>query len=429
MTTALDTLLAVIVVLVLWPVAVVALQCLLALLPAPRRPEPAVSADLETVVLIPAHDEELVIAETLGSLRADDSDGPRILVVADNCRDRTAAIARAAGAEVIERHDPEHRGKGYALDHGVRALATRPPAVVVVVDADCRISPAAVRLLARRAAGLQRPVQATYYLTLPERHRPQDRVSALAFLVKNVARPRGLDRLGLPCALTGTGMAFPWSVLAAAPLASGNIVEDLQLGLDLALAGFPPLHCREAEVTSPLPEPGAAVVQQRTRWEHGHLQTLLRWGPRLVARGLVRGRIDLVALGLDLAVPPLSLLVLMLGVAGGLAAAGGWLGASWRPLVAVAIGLMVLGLALGAAWWQYGRRFMPARSLLAIPFYVLGKLPIYLAFLRSRQRQWVSTTRSATAEDAAVERAAGPGGETVADPAGDLADAPAEERP
>ena len=395
----LESALWVLVLLALWPVVLVAGQCLLALLPprrlaavADRGPEP------ETVVLVPAHDEALVIGQTLSELLADP--GLRVLVIADNCTDETAAIARAAGVEVTERSDADRRGKGYALDHGVRALASRPPDVVVIVDADCRIAPQAVRLVARRAARLGRPVQATYYLTLPERHRPQDCIAALAFLVKNVARPRGLDRLGLPCALTGTGMAFPWAVIAGAPLASGNIVEDLQLGPDLALAGTPPVHCREAEVISRLPEPGAAVVQQRTRWEHGHLQTLLRWGPRLVLVGLWRRRPDLIALGLDLSVPPLSLQVMLLVGVGALAGLAGGFGLPWTPLWLIVAGLMLLTVALGAAWLRFGRGLIPARSLLAIPVYVLGKIPIYLGFLRSRQRQWVSTARSAPpAED------------------------------
>lgn len=385
--------------LVLVPVVVVVAQCLLALLP-PRRVAPSVAAaDPDVAVLIPAHDEELVLGATLAALIGDQARRPRILVVADNCRDRTAAIAREAGCEVVERHDDARRGKGWALDAGVRALAVRPPAAVVIVDADCHITPAAVALLARRALGLGRPVQAAYWLHLPQNHRPQDRIAALAFLVKNIVRPRGLDRLGLPCALTGTGMAFPWPVLASAPLASGNIVEDLQLGLDLALAGTPPAHCREAEVTSRLPEPGAAVRRQRTRWEHGHLQTLLRWAPRLIATGLARRDAGLIALGLDLAVPPLSLLVMLLVTAGALAALGGVLGASWAPLRWLIAGGAALTVALGAAWWRFGRALIPARSLLVIPFYVLWKLPIYLAFLRRRERRWVSTDRAAPRDE------------------------------
>jgi exopolysaccharide biosynthesis WecB/TagA/CpsF family protein len=400
LTAVLNPALAVMAALILWPMLVVAVQCALALLPSRRKRDPSDMPDPEIVVLMPAHDEERVIGRTLsllrerdGGQRAEVPDALRILVVADNCGDRTAAVARAEGAEVVERHDRRRVGKGYALDHGIRHLAGRPPDVVVVVDADCRIDRSAIRLIARRAVCAARPVQAAYLMTLPERHGPRHRISALAFLIKNIARPRGWDRLGLPCALTGTGMAFPWSVIAGAPLASGNIVEDLQLGLDLALAGTPPVYCHEALVTSRLPEAGAAQAVQRTRWEHGHLQTLFRSGPKLILAGLRAGRSDLIAMGVDLAVPPLSLLVLLVLGTAALAAAGTLLGASWVPLAAIAGGAVLFAAAIAASWYRFGRRWIPARSLPAIPFYVLWKIPIYLAFLFRRQRSWVSTVR------------------------------------
>jgi cellulose synthase/poly-beta-1,6-N-acetylglucosamine synthase-like glycosyltransferase len=72
---------------------------------------------------------------------------------------------------------------------------------------------------------------------------PKDSISALAFLVKNLVRPSGLKQLGFPSLLTGTGMAFPWSIIRSVSLASGNIVEDMHMSLDLAIAGHPTLFC------------------------------------------------------------------------------------------------------------------------------------------------------------------------------------------
>ena len=71
-------------------------------------------------------------------------------MVADNCTDDTAAIARAAGAEVIERQNATLRGKGYALDAGIRHLTANPPAVVIIVDADCLVAGGTIDLLSRR---------------------------------------------------------------------------------------------------------------------------------------------------------------------------------------------------------------------------------------------------------------------------------------
>src|SRR5260221_169762 len=100
-------------------------------------------------------------------------------------------------------------------------------------------------------------------------------------------------RLGLPSHLTGSGMAFPWAVLRAVPDLGGNLVEDMAMGLELALAGRPPLGCPAVRVSSELPESDRAALGQRRRWEHGQLATLRQYGPRLVMEGLRRRSADL----------------------------------------------------------------------------------------------------------------------------------------
>src|SRR5262249_40924710 len=150
------------------------------------------------------------------------------------------------GATVVERRDPVRRGKGFALDFGIRFLEAAPPEVVVFVDADCAVEAGAIDRLVHESAAGQCPTQAAYLMTLPPHPGLGARVSRFAFLYKNVVRPSGLASLGLPCLLTGTGMAMPWAAVRDAPLASGNIVEDMQLGLDLAVAGHLPRFCPEA---------------------------------------------------------------------------------------------------------------------------------------------------------------------------------------
>jgi cellulose synthase/poly-beta-1,6-N-acetylglucosamine synthase-like glycosyltransferase len=219
-------------------------------------------------------------------------------------------------------------------------------------------------------------------------------VSALAFIVKNRVRPRGLHALGLPCVLTGSGMAFPWHVIRMAPPTEGNLVEDMMMGLDLAELGFPPMLCPEARVTSMLPDRLRAASGQRRRWEHGHLATLLAHGPRLMAKGLRRGRLSLFALGLDLMVPPLALLVMVVGLSLGVALGAAALGAAAGPawLLGINLGLVALGVFL--AWFAYGRDTLRARHLLAIPLYAAWKVPLYLSFLvRGRHAAWERTER------------------------------------
>jgi glycosyltransferase involved in cell wall biosynthesis len=194
--------------------------------------------------LVPAHNEEASLGRTLPGLLAQLGGADRLVVIADNCEDRTAEVARRCGAAVVERRDPVRCGKGFALHFGVRILNADPPEVVVFVDADCKAEAGAIDHLVREAGAGQCPAQAAYVMSPPPHPALGDRVSRFAFLYKNVVRPSGLASFGLPCLLTGTGMAMPWAVVRDAPLASGNIVEDMQLGLDLAVAGHSSRRCR-----------------------------------------------------------------------------------------------------------------------------------------------------------------------------------------
>src|SRR6185436_16232635 len=67
-------------------------------------------------VLVPAHNEGSGLLPTIANIQSQLGPGDRLLVVADNCSDDTAAVARQNGAEVVERTDPTRLGKGFALD-------------------------------------------------------------------------------------------------------------------------------------------------------------------------------------------------------------------------------------------------------------------------------------------------------------------------
>src|SRR3954451_6224269 len=220
-----------------------------------------------------------------------------------------AAHVLAAGDVAWQRNDPDRRGKGYALNFAWQHLADSPPDVVVCIDADCEPGLDCISTIAQLAYERRRPVQAAYTMYAPSAISGLAHVSALAVYVKNVVRPRGLQWLRLPCLLTGSGMAFPWEALSTVRHPDANIVEDMRACTDFAIAGFAPLPCMEVGVTSPLPTKRSGFMSQRTRWEHGHMRTMLTEVPRLLARFLVTGDVALLALALELAVPPLSLMV------------------------------------------------------------------------------------------------------------------------
>jgi cellulose synthase/poly-beta-1,6-N-acetylglucosamine synthase-like glycosyltransferase len=377
---------------VLIPASVFCGEILVAVTSRGRRPVPR-GDRTSLAVIVPAHNEQSTLAETLRSILPQLTAADRLIVVADNCSDDTATVASAEGAEVIERRDMQRRGKGYALDYGVRHLAGDPPSIVLIIDADCQVTPGAIDHLARRCNSARRPIQALYLM-----HAAKDPglglcIAEFAWLVKNKVRPLGLLRLGLPCQLMGTGMAFPWNCISSAQLATGHIVEDLKLGLDLARLGTPPLFCPEACVTSTFPESSAAVQGQRRRWEHGHLSVILKEAPGLLWKSLSTGDVGLFALALDLSVPPLALLTLLAVLAWGACGVVLYWGKVQVPFYLATAALLFLGLSVALAWIRYGRHIISLGSLIWAPLYALSKIPVYVRFLLARQMEWVRSNR------------------------------------
>ncbi len=377
------------------PVAVIFIECMAALFPSRTSlwdTEVEITQP-RIAVLVPAHNEATGISATIETLLPQLTDRDRLVVIADNCTDETAAIASKLGATVIERQDRDRKGKGYALDYGLQFLENEPPDVVVIVDADCIVCEGAIKKISSLAARTKLPVQSLYLMEKPPHPKPKDGVSALAFTVKNLVRLRGLTQLRLPCLLTGTGMAFPWFVIRQAPLASGNIVEDMQLGIDLAIAGYATIFCQEAKVIGRLPQQEQAAKKQRKRWEHGHLQTSLTQVPRLLKASIIKRRVDLLVMAVDFLVPPLSLLVGIWGVMMGGALLTLWWSGAWVGAVLLGIEGVFLLVAIIAAWAKFGRTDLPLLTLLSVPFYILWKIPLYLGFLVQPQTKWNRTQR------------------------------------
>jgi cellulose synthase/poly-beta-1,6-N-acetylglucosamine synthase-like glycosyltransferase len=390
-----DYFLLAIVLLISLPIFILTIECFSALLPIKPRlnNHQKLLYRPSIAILIPAHNEELGISKTLETIVPQLNNRDRVIVIADNCTDGTAAIARSFDVHVIERNNLQHRGKGYALDCGIRYLQKQPPQVVIIVDADCYVHSGAIDRLARLAYANQKPVQPVNLLKRQAKSNPKSSISELAFMVKNLVRPIGLSNLGLPCLIT-MGTAFPWSIIHQAPLASSNLVEDMQLGIDLALSGTPPIFCRDAKVTGVLPQRENAATSQRTRWEHGHLSTLQIRVPQLLKASVIQKRLDLLAIALDLSIPPLSLLVIIWGAIVTLGLFIGVLGGGWSLSQLSLIEGILLLLSIVGTWAKFGRKDIPLQSLLILPGYIFWKIQIYRKFLVKREQNWVRTERN-----------------------------------
>ena len=344
-------------------------------------------------VLIPAHNESVNLIPTLRCVFQQNLPNLRVLLVADNCSDDTASIAKNEGAEVIERHNGTLRGKGYALDFGVQHLSVNPPSVLIILDADCLLEPGVLKKLGDTVLGTRRPVQALYLMKNTGNPTVKSKIAEFAWLVKNWVRPRGLHAMGLTCQLTGSGMAFPWKVIQQVPLATGEIVEDMKLGLTLTAMGHPPVFCENAIVSSVFPSQEEGVRSQRTRWEHGHLSMMMKEGLPKLLEGLRKRDAQLFFLALDVCIPPLALLV-MSTIALQVLGIFYWLFTSNPlPFIVGTACLLFTTTAVLMAWSQYGRSVISANQLLMIPVYMASKIPIYVRYLFQRQAEWVRSKR------------------------------------
>src|SRR3954452_3504310 len=204
-------------------------------------------------VLVPAHDEEASIASTLESLFAQDypSELYDVVVIADNCSDATAAVAREHGALVLERSDATQRGKGFALAWALERLpgeADRAEAIAFV-DADCRVTPNFLTALGARLRAGAQAVQSANVVANPE----ESTASALryaAFALVNWVKPLGRTTLGLSTSLHGTGMAMTRDVLRRHPWNAFGLAEDHEYAYRLIAAGERIDFAPEAAVTS-----------------------------------------------------------------------------------------------------------------------------------------------------------------------------------
>ncbi len=345
--------------------------------------------------VVPAHDEAAGIAGTIASLAAVEYpiDRRRIVVVADNCTDSTAAVARKAGAEVLVRNDPAHRGKGFALAAGFRhALLDPDLAAVVVVDADTLVDP---NLLAAAAASMARgelAMQADYRVRDPLRSW-RTVLMEIAFSAMHTVRNQGRQRLGLSVGLRGNGMVFTRAALQACPYSSFGLVEDIEYAARLADAGIRVAFLDQVVVRGDMPTGAEGATSQRVRWEVGRRRLRREAVPHLVGQALRRRSPMLADTAIELAAPPLARLSAPLAGAAAVALTlrACRTGRGYSAGVA-SIGLGSLVAYVATAWAKSGTGRSGLLALARVPGYVCWKLGLNAS--RRRVDGWVRTPRS-----------------------------------
>lgn len=347
-------------------------------------------------IVVPAHNEEAMIGDTVAALQALDypKERYRIIVVADNCTDSTESKAREAGCHVIRRTDSEKRGKGYALKLAFEQIEKDNLSnAVVVIDADTFISANLLSAFAQRIERGESALQARYAVLNTEATW-RTRLMAIALALFHDLRSLARERLGLSCGLRGNGMAFSREALRNVSYQAYSLVEDLEYGIALGEAGYRIAYVDEAYVKGHMAAQEQNARSQRRRWEEGRRALMGAHGFRLLWKGIRGPNRILLDLAMDLMVPPLStvgLLSLMGTVLALVLApyfylktvwAWAWLGTAGFLLIYVLRGVVLSGSGI--------------RGLLALawaPAYVLWKVFLMLSGRGKTGGQWIRTDR------------------------------------
>lgn len=388
-----------------------------------RRPPLPPRSEVRFDVVVPAHDEETGIADTVRSLLSVEypKDRFRVIVVADNCADATASRAAGAGATVLERTDPVHRGKGYALAHAFeRSLSDAFADAIVVVDADTTVSPNLLGAFAAHLAAGARAVQAEYGVRNPSSSW-RTRLMVIALALFHVLRSVARERLGVSVGLRGNGMCFASSLLREVPHDAFSIVEDVEYGIRIGLRGYRVHFASEARVLGEMVGSEKASRSQRRRWESGRAALARAYRGKLVAAAWAGSRAPserriALDLALDVFVPPLATVVgvtlaglVASAVVARLVGAPRVVAAASAPW-ALALLLVVVYVARGVVLAGVGPRGIV--DLAWAPVYMVWKVGLSLAE-RTRggkkgkstgdAAEWVRTTREAETQSATRE--------------------------
>jgi 1,2-diacylglycerol 3-beta-glucosyltransferase len=370
-------------------------------LPLVRRSRQMVDSDVKEgstrfAVVIPAHNEELLIQETVQSLKRSHypQDHLDVVVVADNCVDRTAPLARESGAICLVREDLVNRGKPYALAWAFQRMDLTRYDAIVIVDGDTAVDPDFLRAVERRLARGEQALQGYYGVMNPDENWVT-RLGTLPAVLKFRLHVPAKLALGLSCPLAGNGMVFNAEIIRQLGWNAFSITENWEYYVILTLRGYRVTAAPEAMIYAQLARTLQQGEAQRMRWMKGRLDTAQRYGGDLLWRGLTEPSLVKLDALIEVLRPTHAMLFLWSMAYMALTMLL-WLLAGWPLSWAVfATVLVVAQLTYFLAGFAVERP--PLRTWLAlamVPGYIAWKLLISIRGLATlRDKRWIKTAR------------------------------------
>ena len=316
-------------------------------------------------VFIPAHNEKLTIKRTIESLlaAAKGDENIEINIIADNCTDNTADIARETPANVLERENKEVRGKGAALQWAMSELSHKDYDYTLIVDADSIVNEEFFRELRLTLNTPGCEVVQSRYEGMANDHSSIKRLAMLGF---NVLRARGRVALGGSAGIMGNGFIISKAALKKVPFRANSIVEDLEYHMRLVELDVTVRFCNFACIYGEMPNDDAASDVQSSRWEGGRLGVLKATWWSLLKKsfsGIFKKQWHALDALLDLMLLPIGYMVLILFIG---------LFIPYTQLIAL-FGFFVIGIyVLGAA--KCGKGMSELTVLKKLPSFLMKKI-------------------------------------------------------
>lgn len=338
-------------------------------------------------VVMPAHNEAAGIVACIENIQASlkKTVGCELVVIADNCQDNTAELARNAGVKVIERQHDTKRGKGYALDYAFTQLLAEQYDGFIVIDADSRVDEAFIKDFQLAFAQGFDAVQCRYRLSNPDASY-RAKLQRIAWLAFNDLRLLGRERLNVSVGILGNGFALSRKVLENVPYEAGSIAEDMEYHLRLVKERYQVHFLESVCVYADAPNQSDNAAVQRSRWEGGRFRLILDHVPTLF-KAVLNGQWLLLEPLAELLLLPLAFHVLLLLLT--LVMPLWWL----KCYAAAALGLVfahvLIAIRLG------GGGLADLKILMTAPVYILWKLTLVPKLWQNARKNatWQRTDR------------------------------------
>ncbi len=272
--------------------------CFLALIGITKaRSYPEISRQYDFLILVPAHNEEQDIETTLHSLNELEPHGKiEIVVIADNCDDKTADIVRSNNMKVLERFSENERGKGHALHWAMAQLDLTQFDAVVIVDADTIVKSNMLHAMAQSFENGAGAVQ-LYYGFIAKKKNSLSYLMHMASVAENILFYNARSIMKLPILLRGNGMAMKSEILIEHPWDSFSITEDVDYAVNLLKAGVTIDFNMNSSVLSAATSSFKQSSSQKLRWASGTIQLIKEKVFGLVCHGIKKRRPELIELG------------------------------------------------------------------------------------------------------------------------------------